>query len=83
MLGADDDQRIGPLRLDRAPHALVAGVEGVPHLRVGAMLAPRDARCVTANACEDETHDLSPAREYSPVRTGPYWRSPAFIASMY
>src|SRR5512146_2729030 len=91
VLRADHHQRIGPCGLQCLPHSLACRIERIPHRRLGPLLAARDAWGMTADTGKDQTHTsasrqvtprtahLASAREYKPVLTGPYLRSPSRI----
>jgi hypothetical protein len=59
MLGTDYDERVGLRLLDREAHAIEGTIERIASRRVGLILAPRDARRVTADAGKDQRHVYS------------------------
>src|SRR6185437_10719568 len=56
VLRADHHQRIGPRGFDCLPHALECRIEGVPNRGLCALAAAGDARGMTADTGEDQTH---------------------------
>ncbi len=61
VLGGDDDDRVGPGRLERLAHLVEGDVQALAQRRVGLVVPAPDARCMAADTGEHEWHHRLPS----------------------